>query len=94
MAQTLKPWNEVQVLRQRPQLRVIISGVVTELHKFVSFFASSHKIREAQRQGARGGGDAPVATMAVQGREYAVQKHYIKVCIWLAVMFAAHAVHA
>jgi hypothetical protein len=64
----------MQILRQRPDLRIVISSATAHVDKLAAFF-SVHACTSA----AMAHPSCAPAVLVTQGREYAVQRHYLTV---------------
>ena len=80
---------------RRPELRVVLAGAGALAPRLVAFFQSAAKqaapapLRKRSRfdqDGAQGASQSSggVGMVVMQGRSYAVQKHYLSVCTVLA----------
>ena len=86
----------LQILRQRPALRVIISSATMNVAKLALFFtgANQHHLPPPPPAGtARQQHETPPsatpAVLSVQGRLYPVQEHFLKACSGFALSVAA-----
>jgi HrpA-like RNA helicase len=82
----------LQIQRQRPSMRIVISSATADVDKLALFFAqpdrastfagNASKWDSETRSDGHSGEDLPSgepAVLSVQGRVYSVQEHYLKV---------------
>ena len=67
---------QLQILRVRPELRLVISSATVEAEKLAAFF-STGATKHRRKAGAPS--EPGAAILTVQGRTYPVQLHYLKV---------------
>lgn len=70
----------MQVLRQRPELRVVVSSATIQADKVAAFFAHARPARAASAASAP---DPTPAVLTVHGRVHPVQLHYLQVRVLL-----------